>query len=436
MHIRQLVLLPVLVGTAAPVLGQQPESWSSPVTSDSTLQALVAEALERNPTVAQRQAAVRAAALRIRPAGTLPDPILNVGVMNLPLPSLAFRQSDFTEVDVELMQEILWPGALGARADGARAAAGEVRGEAAVVRRDVAAAMAAAYYRLSYAATALEILSRQRELLQAAVRLSTTRYATGSAPQSDPLQARLARDRLRSEEAALQGEYAVALAQVNALRARAAGTPAPLRRLDAQSLSAVVRALPPLDSLVVRAAETHPRIAARQAAVERAARTIDVERLGARPDFTLGVRYGHRPQLEFGFDPPDFFSAFVSVRVPLWAARKQNRLADAARADSVAAEAGYREAELEVGRAVAETAALVEAARRRLGLLVDGVLPSARATVESVLRSYQVGRTEFLTLLAVEDARYRAELEAATVAAEYRTQLFVLRELTREESEQ
>ena len=67
-------------------------------------------------------------------------------------------------------------------------------------------------------------------------------------------------------------------------------------------------------------------------------------------------------------------------------------------------------------------------------LLVDGVLPSARGTVESVLRTYQVGRAEFLTLLSVEDARYRAELEAAQVAAEYQAQLVRLRQLTAEES--
>ncbi len=67
-------------------------------------------------------------------------------------------------------------------------------------------------------------------------------------------------------------------------------------------------------------------------------------------------------------------------------------------------------------------------------LLVDGVLPSARGTVESVLRSYQVGRAEFLTLLSVEDAHYRAELEAAQVAADYQAQLVRLRQLTAEES--
>ncbi len=124
----------------------------------------------------------------------------------------------------------------------------------------------------------------------------------------------------------------------------------------------------------------------------------------------------------------------MGVRLPIWAWRKQNRLADAARADSAGAAASLQDAELELSREVAEAAAQVDALRQRLVLLVDGVLPNARGTVESVLRSYQVGRAEFLTLLSVEDARYRAELETAQVAAEYQAQLIRLRQLTAEES--
>src|SRR2546427_470538 len=86
------------------------------------------------------------------------------------------------------------------------------RAEENVMRREVTVTVAAAYYRLQYAVTALETIHQQRKLLEAAVQLSTTRYATGAAPQSDPLQAKLARDRLRSEEYALESERVGALA--------------------------------------------------------------------------------------------------------------------------------------------------------------------------------------------------------------------------------
>src|SRR5882724_6162291 len=218
MQFRQLILTAsafVMAG-AGPAHAQN----TGPVAGDSGLQSLFAEALARNPTVAQRQAAVRAATLRIRPAGSLPDPMLTVGVMDLVLPHFEFNQSDFTEADVELSQEIPWPGTLGARSGVMRAAAAGARAEEGTVRRDLTTTMAIAYYRLGYAVTALETVRHQRDLLDAAVQLSTTRYATGAAPQSDPLQAKLARDRLRSEELGLRADSAAALATVNALRAR------------------------------------------------------------------------------------------------------------------------------------------------------------------------------------------------------------------------
>src|SRR6266516_4561089 len=395
MQFRQLMLtaLALTMAGASPARAQ-----------DSVLQSLIAEALARSPTLVQRQAAIRAATLRIRPAGTLPDPMLSLGVMDLQMPHFEFNQSDFTEVDVELSQEIPWPGSLGARSAVARAAATGARADENVMRREVTVAVAAAYYRLQYAVTALETIHRQRQLLEAAVQLSTTRYATGMAPQSDPLQAKLARDRLQLEEYALESERVAALAAVNALR-YAPRDSVPVTAIDPAAVRSVATAVSPADSLVALALATHPRLVAQRAAVDQATRTIQVERLGARPDFTFSARYGYRP-VALGSNVPDFFSAFVGVRLPVWAWRKQNRLADAARADSTGAAAALQDAELQLSREVAEAAARVQASQQRLALLVDGVLPNARGTVESVLRSYQVGRAEFLTLLSVEDARY------------------------------
>jgi outer membrane protein, heavy metal efflux system len=428
MQFRQLILtaLALAMAGAAPVHAQDS---LAPITGDSVLRSLVAEALARHPTVAQRQAAVRAATLRIRSAGTLPDPMLSVGVMDLLLPRFEFNRSDFTEVDAELSQEIPWPGTLGARSGVMRAAAAGARAEEGAVRREVTTAMAVAYYRLGYTVTALETLRHQRELLLAAVQLSTTRYATGAAPQSDPLQAKLARDRLQSEAYALESERVAALAAVNALRNRSPGDSVAAAPIDPAAVRAASATEPPTDSLVAIALAAHPRLAARRAAIDETARTIQVERLGARPDFTLTLRYGYRPRA-FNVNFPDFFSAFIGLRLPVWAGRKQNRLADAARADSTGAAAELRDAELQLSREVTETAARVQASQQRLALLVDGVLPTARGTIESVLRSYQVGRAEFLTLLSVEDARYRAELEAVAVAADYQAQLVMLRQLT------
>src|SRR5258706_13225342 len=126
MQFRQMMLTSLALGIVgvAPAFAQ-----------DSVLQSLITEALARNPTLVQRQAAIRAATLRIRPAGTLPDPRLSVGVMDLQMPHFDFNQSDFTEVDAELSQEIPWPGTLVARSGVMRAAPAGRRAEERPVRR-------------------------------------------------------------------------------------------------------------------------------------------------------------------------------------------------------------------------------------------------------------------------------------------------------------
>ena len=418
-----LIRLAVIAGIAAGAIGR-PLHAQEPPRADTLLARLTAEALAANPSLGGERALARAATARVRPAGALPDPMLSVGVMNLTLPRFAFRESDFTEVDVELSQEFPWPGTLGARTGAARA---EARGRESSVdawRREVTVRTAALYYRLRFVAAARVSLEQQRALLAASVEIATARYATTSAPQSDPLQARVALARLDTEEADLVREDTELRAELRALRNASPSDSIPVEPVRLEQVvpavhvtrSGAARAVP--ESLAY-----HPRVAARLAAVEAAEQTARVERLGARPDFTLMTRYGARPL------GADFFSAFVGVRLPLFAGRKQHRLAEAADADAEAARAAVAEETAALTAEIRSTAARVVAGERRLRLLVDQVVPAARATAEASLRSYRVGQVDFLNVLAAEDARYRADLDAAKEASEHLTHLIMLQQL-------
>lgn len=396
--------------------------------SDSLLVRLTREAVEANPGLVSQRTMARAAEVRVRSAGALPDPTLETGVMNLTLPDFGFRQSDFTEVHVQLSQEFPWPGTLGARTAQSRAEARMRTAEAASRGRDVAVRTAELYYRLRYVIAARATLERQRGLLTAAVDVATARYASTAVPQSDPLQARVALARLETEEAELEAEERGLRARLAAIRNVPAAESLAVEPIRAESVAALIRAAH--DSLA-RAADSvvdHPRVAVRLAQVEAAERQARVEQLSARPDFTIMTRYGARPL------GSDFFSAFVGVRLPLWAGRKQHRLAEAARIEADAARAEADDERAALAAELEEAQADVAAGARRLELLTDRVVPAARATVEATLRTYRVGQIEFVTVLAAEDALYRAELDAARVAAEHLTHLVTVEELVRREA--
>jgi outer membrane protein TolC len=347
--------------------------------------------------------------------------MLTVGVMDLTLPRFAFRESDFTEVDVEISQEFPWPGTLGARAGAARA---QARAREAMVsnrQRDLTARTAEVYYRLRYVVTARHTLARQRRLLFTGVEIATARYASTSVPQGDPLQARVALARLDTEEASLAAEEEELRAGLKALR-NATGPdslaiePMPL---SPDSLAHLQGTGPHVRDSVPE----HPRLQARRAEIEAAQHAVRVEELGARPDFTIMARYGGRPL------GADFFSAFVGIRVPLYAGRKQHRLAEAGRADAEASRAALVEEQAGLREAIRTMHARIGSEARRLDLLTRQVIPASREAVEATLRSYRVGQVGFLTVLAAQDALYRAELDAARAAAERHTHLVMLEQL-------
>lgn len=397
--------------------------------TDTLLARLTTEAVGANPSLSASRAMAQAATSQVRPAGALPDPILEAGVMNLVLPDFAFGRDNFTEVDVQLSQEFPWPGTLGARTAAARATARAQGAQVAARRREVVVRTAELYYQLRYVVTARATLVRQRQLLATGVDISTVRYASTTAPQSDPLQARVALARLDTEKADLAAQEAELRARLKALRnvsgpdslsvepIRPEQVPTDLHPASGTATGEPVESIGP-DSLL-----EHPRLTVRRAEIEAAERTVRVEQLGARPDFTIMARYGARPIAS------DFFSAFVGIRLPIYAGRKQLRLADAARADADAARAALAEEQAGLAEEIRTVQARIRSDATRLRLLTDRVVPSAQATVDATLRNYRVGQVQFLTVLATEDALYRAQLDAARVAAEHLTHLIMLQQL-------
>jgi outer membrane protein TolC len=401
-----------------------PLDAQAPARNDSVLARLTAEVLTANPRVTGAAAQARAASERVRPAGALPDPGLSVTMMDLTLPRFSATESDFTEFDVEVSQEFPWPGTLGSRTRAARAdlRGRETRLEA--TRREIVVETARLYYRLRYLAEARRILGRQQRLLESAAEIATSRYATGRVAQGDPLFARSAHARLDSELAAYAGEEAATRADLAALRGMTEPDPVSVAPLGADAIAALLPALETFPAEAAPALSAHPRLEAQRAGIEAAVATAETERLTARPDVAIMVRYGARPIAS------DFFSVGLGFRLPIWAGRKQNRLAAAARAEVEAGRAGLAD---EAARITAEYGAMLARARAggvRLRTLLDRVLPLVNATAEAALREYRVGQVDFGTVLGAEDSRYRVELEAAEVAAENLVRLVMLEQLT------
>ena len=272
--------------------------------ADSLLDRLTREALRANAGLSAASSRARAFDARIRPAGSLADPTVMVGVMDLTLPHFAFRQSDFTEIDLQAEQAFPWPGTLSARMRSASGLAEAAHADLRDKERDVALRVAEIYYQLRYAVTARASLARQRTVLAGIVDAALTRYSIGEAPQSDALQARTVLARLDVDAATLTGEEASLRSQLRRVRNVPGTDSLSILTITADEPAMMAHGMSEPWSATLVPAPDDPRLVASRARATAATEMIAAERLGGRPEFTITARYGARPL------GADFASAF------------------------------------------------------------------------------------------------------------------------------
>ena len=210
------VLSTVLLALPAGAAETPPQAGADAVAS---IDALVAEALEKSPALAGARAEVAAARERVAPAGTLPDPMLSLGYENDGT-SFSLGEEPMTRLSFMAEQQIPWPGKLRAASKLAGADVEVVEARLARIRLSVEAAVRRAAARL-LEARELEVVTRDQgktwERIEAVAR---NRYAAGLGTQQDVLRAQAERTRLLQQARSDEAAGRVALAELRRLLLR------------------------------------------------------------------------------------------------------------------------------------------------------------------------------------------------------------------------
>lgn len=372
---------------------------------DPRLVRFVRDVLSRNGAVQAAGLGVSAAADRIAPAGALPDPMVRLGVMSLPVPG--FAAEPMTQLPLMAEQRFPGFGKRGAATAVARADSGTAAAELGVVVTRLAAEAAETWFELAYARRALEVWSGRAGLAERAVLAAQARYETGAAPQTDLLRARLRRAEVADEERGLRAAVLAAAARADALRGGGGDT---IVTSLARPAEARAGEIPPEDRLD----EGNAHLQMVQAELGRARRHADALAIASRPDFMVSVQNGVR----FGGREP-FFTALLGVSVPLWAGRKQRPLARAAALDVDATQARYEDLRARLDGQVRAQVADLDGLDDRIRLAAEQIVPLADAASASALQRYQVGAVEFSAVLDTQDDAFRAQLGLARLIADY-----------------
>ena len=437
-HLKSKLILLTLLGaggvsTAIAQTATQTVS-AAPVGVDS----LVAQALSVHPGIRAADARVEAARAAIGPAGTLPDPMLGVGVMNVPLGD--HEEGDMTAMTMKTVgvgQTIPYPGKLALRRRVAELELSAAEAQREAARLAVAEEVRRAYYDLAFLDQAVGIIERNQKLLANFARVTESRYGVGTGGQQDVLKARVELARLAEEAVTLAERRTATLARLNAALDRPTATPVTgpevperLARAAVASNAREIRfasaalgsrvadsPLPALAELQETAVQQSPMIRAHQAMIEAQAARVELARKEHLPDFDVSVQYGQRSGRS------DMISAMVSVPIPLRKGSKQDLEVKQAEAQLAALQAEHHEQANEIRAEVARGYADLERERAQLALFVKSILPQGRASLESATASFQVGRVDFLTVLENQATLYNYETQYHRGLADFASRL-------------
>ncbi len=384
---------------------------------DARLEALIEEALARNPGVQAADWHETAAREQIATAGALPDPTLQL---------TGFAQSPQTRVGpqvggVAVSQRLPWFGKRTDRSDATTVRA-EIQREVATARRaDVIREVKVAYYELAYLDRAVAITGEERELLEHYESLARARYSQGVGLQQAvvKLQAEITRVLTRRQE--LVRQRIDAESRLNALRDRPAHAGIPKVRLGELPKVAVDQ-----DRVLAIARANAPEAKA-------AALAVDHDEVGVRlaqrrywPDLVLGAAWGRirtRDDQPGRSNPPpdngkDTLGLTLGINIPL-----HKGIYDASVREAVArrsaAHDSHRLALNGVGQVVRSTGFALTTIEAQIALFENALVPQAEQALRATEEAYATGTTGVLDLLDSEEVLLDVRLGLARLKADY-----------------
>jgi outer membrane protein TolC len=352
---------------------------------DPVLQALVEEAVARNPQLAAAQHVLSAAGTRADQAGSLPGPMVGLYYQNDGLaPTLGERE--MTMLSLEASQDIPYPGKRGLRRDVAKADAALAQFDLERQRLALVGSVKRAYHSLRLARALADLAERQRDAWMDVQEAARVRYASAVGQQLELVRAQVEGTRVQALHAQHHAEARARLAELNRLLARASDTPvetSPPAALRPQRRDLLV---------VVHDAETvSPELKAAAAAVERDEIALRLAERDFKPDLVVQGGWSYRGSL----DP--MWRAGVSLALPSRSRARANLAESEARL--AADRARLEDVRLRLRAAVEQRLALLGATEEIEGAYREGVLPQEQVSLESALARYRTGQGPQLAVL-------------------------------------
>jgi len=359
--------------------------------------------LARNPSLEAARHGVRAAAARVRQAGTFEDPMVDFAIAPL---SIGSSEAPFG-YEVGISQKLPWFGKRSLETQASEAEVAAVKSDYEAMKRELGLSAVMLYAEYFAIERSLELNREHVALMHSMHDSAVARFGSGHGSAQDALQAESELTHLEHDAVMLATRRDVTVARMNEL----------LHRDPELALPPPPRELPPPPEFDrsrdgAKSAATRPEIEAVEARARAAeARAERADREGY-PDVTLSASYNSMWAM-----PEHRLMVGAALSVPIQPGRRQG-MADEARAMRAELESERTRMTDEFRTRAFVAGRELEESRHVLGLFEKRLLPVARAQIDAARTAFTTSDMPFSGVIEAERNLRAVELDYQLQRAE------------------
>jgi outer membrane protein, heavy metal efflux system len=348
------------------------------------------------------------------------DPMLTFGLANLPVDTFSFRQEAMTQKQIQVTQEIPFPGKTDLRKEAANKDVAIVKWNLKELELKIIRQVKESFFELCFINSAIETTKQNKILLKQFITIAESKYSVGKGIQQDVLKAQVELSKIIDELIELKQLQANETAKLNILMNRLPQEPLEIPHgLTQTDFKFDIKSLQDLSE------KSRPFLQGIQSTINKFTITKQLAEKEYYPNFQVGVRYGQRQDSPTQ-DHPDFVSGFIGVNIPIWFTSKQKKKVAEENYRILAAKDSYNAARNDVFLKIKLILDKEVKSRKLISLIKSGIIPQARQSLESALAAYSVDNIDFLTLIDNQVTLLKWEIKYHRQLTDYEQNLAAL----------
>lgn len=387
--------------------------------NDEILDNLISKALEVSPKLKVLKNKKLASETLESQVSNLPDPVLTLGLANLPTNSFSFTQEPMTGKIVGLSQKIPFPGKLNAAGEAKKIEPELVQKEIDDSRNEIKMEVAQNYFDLANIRKTIEYTRESKKLLQSIADVVKTKYEVSKASQQNLIQIQSEITRIEDKIKKLESKERTFQSNLNALIL--ADPSNSIRTAELEDISQRDFSVNLLDSL---AQVNRPFLSGIKLRVSQSKLMKNVADYNNYPNFNLSIQYSQRDRIaRTNTDLTDFFSVMVGITLPLNYGGKNSSSVQEAELKEKMFEDQYDAARQILYQKFGSSISTLRELKEREELLKDGLLPQSQQAFNSALSAYQVDEIDFINVIDAQNKLLNVETELYSIRADYYKEL-------------